>query len=98
LGVTTFIVTNAAGVARLPARSLITDHLNLTGRNPHRSGGGGEPRFPDMSAAYDPVPRWRMKWREADRLAEGSTRLLGPSCETPAEIRMCEDAARMRWA
>jgi purine-nucleoside phosphorylase len=72
---------------------LIADHLNLTGRS---SLVGevleGEERFPDLSAAYDPPLRSlaRKAAREAGvRLREGVyAGLLGPSFETPAEIRM----------
>lgn len=98
LGVRRLIVTNAAGGlgAGMTAGDLmlIEDHLNLTGDNPLL--GANEPRFgprfPDMSEAY---PK---RWRDlADQLAgkRGLTLargvyagLLGPSYETPAEIRM----------
>lgn len=97
VGVRTLIVTNAAGGIREtmtpPALMLITDHLNLTGRSPLVGPvGEGEQRFPDMSAAYD--PDLRALAREVAR-ANGLTLhegvyagLLGPSFETPAEIRM----------
>jgi purine-nucleoside phosphorylase len=97
VGVRTLIVTNAAGGIREtmppPALMLITDHLNLTGRSPLVGPvGEGEQRFPDMSAAYD--PDLRALAREVAR-AHGLTLhegvyagLLGPSFETPAEIRM----------
>lgn len=97
LGVSTLVVTNAAGGIR-PGFGpgtimLIADHLNLTGRNPLvgpvRS---GEERFPDLSAAYDPGLRHRAR-EAAARLGIGVEEgvyagLLGPSYETPAEIRM----------
>ena len=97
LGVSTFIATNAAGGIRPAFRPgtlmLITDHLNLTGRNPLAGPVlEGEPRFPDMSAAYD--PGLRALAIEVARalgidLAQGVyAALLGPSYETPAEIRM----------
>jgi purine-nucleoside phosphorylase len=97
LGIEMLIVTNAAGgirpAMRPPALMLITDHLNLTGRSPLVGPAGpGEPRFPDMSAPYDPDLRARA--REVARAAgltvhEGVyAGLLGPSFETPAEIRM----------
>ena len=73
---------------------LVTDHLNLMGRNP-LAGPNEEalgPRFPDMSEAYD---RGLSELaREAARetgvtLREGVyAGLLGPTYETPAEIRM----------
>ncbi len=97
LGVTTFVVTNAAGGVRPDFRPgtlmLISDHLNLTGRNPLVGPGvAGEPRFPDMSAAYDPALRALALEVARDRgiqLEQGIyAALLGPSYETPAEIRM----------
>jgi purine-nucleoside phosphorylase len=97
LGVSTFIATNAAGGIRPSFRPgtlmLITDHLNLMGRNPLAGPVvEGEPRFPDMSTAYDP----RLRALAVDvaaasgiELAQGVyAALLGPSYETPAEIRM----------
>jgi purine-nucleoside phosphorylase len=92
------IITNAAGGIRADLQpgdlALITDHLNLTGQNP-LAGTNDErlgPRFPDMSAAYDPGLR-RLAHLAASELAfalqEGVySWLLGPSYETPAEIRM----------
>jgi len=97
LGVGTFIATNAAGGIRPTFRPgtlmLITDHLNLTGRNPLVGPVvEGEQRFPDMSAAYDPGLRALALEVAAARgveLAQGVyAALLGPSYETPAEIRM----------
>jgi len=93
LGVEVLIVTNAAGgirpAMRPPALMLISDHLNLTGRSPLVGPAAeGEPRFPDMSAAYD--PGLRSLAREVARAAgvtlhEGVyAGLLGPSFETPA--------------
>src|ERR1041385_2869596 len=62
LGIRTLIVTNAAGGIRRSfghgAMMLLSDHLNLTGRNPlvgHAR--PGEERFPDMSEAYDSALR-----------------------------------------
>lgn len=98
LGARTLIVTNAAGgIGRglTPGTlMLIEDQLNLTGHNclcgPNDPALG--PRFPDMSDAYDPALR-----RHATAVAEGLgirlaqgiyAGLLGPSYETPAEIRM----------
>jgi purine-nucleoside phosphorylase len=72
---------------------LITDQINLTGRSP-LSGPvlDGEERFPDMSAAYDPVLRGlarRAGGAAGLILREGVyAGLVGPSFETPAEIRM----------
>jgi purine-nucleoside phosphorylase len=98
LGAQMLIVTNAAGGVNLDFRPgtlmLIADHINLTGDSPLV--GPNEPRlgarFPDMSGAYDPELRLlahRAAQDLAVPLAEGVyLGLLGPSYETPAEIRM----------
>jgi len=98
LGVETLIVTNAAGGIRAGFRPgdfmLISDHLNLMGVNP-LSGPNDDskgPRFLDMTSAYD--ANLRSKARDAGKrlgieLQEGVyAGLLGPTYETPAEIRM----------
>ncbi len=99
LGVETVIVTNAAGGIRRSFRPgtlmLISDHLNLTGRNPLEGPVlEGETRFPDMSEAYDAELRATARRVAAERgitLDEGTyAALLGPSYETPAEVRMLE--------
>jgi purine-nucleoside phosphorylase len=92
------IITNAAGGIRADLRpgdlALISDHVNLTGRNPLAGPNDDRlgPRFPDMSAAYDPELRalaHRAAAAEGLTLKEGVySWLLGPSYETPAEIRM----------
>jgi purine-nucleoside phosphorylase len=103
LGAKTLIVTNAAGGIRttLQQGSLvaISDHINLTGTN--AALGPNEPRFGiapgtgqrffDMSTAYSPRLR-TLAIEEAARqqflLTEGVyLAVLGPSFETPAEIR-----------
>jgi purine-nucleoside phosphorylase len=103
LGCRTLIVTNAAGGIRasIPQGSLvaISDHINLTGTN--ATLGPNEPRFAcapgsgqrffDMSTAYSPALR-KLAQAEAERqnipLTEGVyLAVLGPSFETPAEIR-----------
>jgi purine-nucleoside phosphorylase len=98
LGVSTLILTNAAGAVNKSYRPgefmAITDHLNLTGRNPLMGPNDPElgPRFPDMSEAYD--HELRRKAVEAFRkvgaiIHEGIyVGLIGPSFETPAEIAM----------
>jgi purine-nucleoside phosphorylase len=98
LGARTLVVTNAAGGINTSFEPgdlmLITDHLNLTGRNPlvGPNDPGLGPRFPDMSEAYS--RRLRAIALETAReqglaLREGVyAGLLGPSYETPAEIRM----------
>lgn len=99
LGVTTLVATNAAGGVRQnlrpPALMLITDHINLTGRNPLEGLAlAGEQRFPDMTAAYDAELRGLAKTAAREQgiaLEEGVyCALLGPSYETPAEIRMLQ--------
>ena len=92
LGITTLIVTNAAGGIRLDLKQgqlvLISDHINFSGRNPV-SGPNDErlgSRFFDMSDAYS--KRLRLLAHAAADLEEGVyLSLSGPSFETPAEIR-----------
>jgi purine-nucleoside phosphorylase len=97
LGCKAVLVTNAAGGLADDMRPadlmLITDHLNLTGTSPLLGPAReGLERFPDMTNAYD---------RELARAARGCAQglaialregtyagMLGPSYETPAEIRM----------
>lgn len=97
LGIPTLLVTNAAGGVNPAlgpgALMLIRDHLNLMGRNPLVGPGeAGEPRFPDMSAAYDPELRARTRATAEGLgipLEEGVyAAVSGPSYETPAEVRM----------
>lgn len=98
LGVTKLLVTNAAGGVNLGYKPgnlmLISDHLNLTGRNPlvgHNDNALGV-RFPDMSEAYS--RRLRQLAHETAASLGFSVQegvyagLLGPNYETPAEIRM----------
>jgi purine-nucleoside phosphorylase len=98
LGCKAVLLTNAAGGVHPSMRPgdlmLIIDHINLTGRNPLHGpniDSMGE-RFPDMSQAYDPglceaarkaAAETGVSLREGVYLAN-----LGPSYETPAEIRM----------
>ena len=74
---------------------LIADHINLTFRNPLIGPVlSGEERFPDMSDPYDPSLRELARQVAVERriaLQEGVyLQLLGPSFETPAEIRMLD--------
>lgn len=94
LGVPDFLLTNAAGgiADDLSAGDLmlLVDHLNLTGSSPligaHEKEFG--PRFPDQSAVYSPRLRAMLQQCGA-RLRPGVyAGLLGPSYETPAEVRM----------
>jgi purine-nucleoside phosphorylase len=98
LGAEIVVLTNAAGgvntVFRPGNLMLITDHLNLTGRNaligPNEDEFGT--RFPDMSAVYSPELQSIARSAAAAAtvtLVEGVyAGILGPSFETPAEIRM----------
>lgn len=98
LGVQTLIVTNAAGAVNKDFNPgdlvLISDHINLSGRNPLIGRNLDEfgPRFPDMSNAYDKDLRTKVKEIAKNagiELREGVyTMLSGPTYETPAEIRM----------
>jgi len=99
LGVEILIVTNAAGGVRrtFPGGTLmlIADHINLMWRNPLiGQPQPGEQRFPIMHESYDGELRAlaRTVAREMGiRLEEGVyVGLLGPSYETPAEVRMLE--------
>ena len=99
LGIGTVILTNAAGGVRRSFGAgtlmLISDHLNLTGRNPLTGPTlDGEERFPDMSDPYDPGLRQIARDVARERgiaLEEGVyAGLPGPSYETPAEVRMLE--------
>lgn len=97
LGVKTLIVTNAAGGIRPGLKQgelvLISDHINFTGRNPV-AGENDErfgPRFFDMTKAYSKKLR-SLAASTAEGLGftlkEGVyICVLGPSFETPAEIR-----------
>lgn len=98
LGVEAFIVSNAAGGINADFKPgdlmTISDHINLTGTNPLMGSHDDRlgPRFPDMSAAYDPEFRGFLSAAAEKRgmqLKEGVyTVLSGPSYETPAEVRM----------
>jgi len=99
LGATTLVVTNAAGGIRLtfrpPTLMLIADHINLMFKNPLVGPvAEGDERFPDMSDPYDPALRGLARdvaRTERIPLEEGVyAGLLGPSFETPAEIRMLQ--------
>lgn len=98
LGIENLILTNAAGGINTRFRTgdlmIITDHLNLMGDNPLKGPNIAEmgPRFPDMTHTYNPNCR--------SVLAENARKLnipfwegvyaglLGPTYETPAEVRM----------
>jgi purine-nucleoside phosphorylase len=97
-GIKTLVITNAAGAVNQAFRPgdlmVITDHLNLTGKNPLVGPEEPElgPRFPDMTEAY---AHELIQGCETAALGIGLNLrkgvyagLLGPSYETPAEIRM----------
>ena len=97
IGVKALITTNAAGAINetfVPGDfCVMTDHINFTGRNPVV---GTDPdgiafRFFSMKDAYDPELRalvLSVAEREGISVREGVyLGLLGPSFETPAEIR-----------
>ena len=97
LGARTLIVSNAAGGVRRTFAPgdlmLIRDHINFMFRNPLV--GPAEPhetRFPDMSAPYDAPLSALARSVAAENgiaLQEGTyCGLLGPTYETPAEVRM----------
>lgn len=97
LGVKGLVLTNAAGGINLAFEKgglvLISDHINLQGANPLAGPNLDEfgPRFPDMSEAYS--RRYRETALAVARelgipMAQGIyAAMLGPSYETPAEIR-----------
>jgi len=98
LGVQNLLVTNAAGginISYAPGDlMLIKDHINFTSRNP-LIGPNIEAlgaRFPDMSEAYSSELRGIAKAVAEEQnipVQEGVyIGLLGPTYETPAEIRM----------
>jgi purine-nucleoside phosphorylase len=97
LGVTTVLLTNAAGGLRpefVPGTlMLVADQVNLTFGNPLTGAvRAGEERFPDMSDPFDPGLRELARAvarRQGRALAEGVyAGVTGPSYETAAEIRM----------
>lgn len=97
-GVKGIILTNAAGCLetswQLGDFMLIDDHINLSGLNPLSGspGNGFGQRFCDMTRCYD--PEWNQQF--LNRAKQTGAQLhrgvyagvLGPSYETPAEIRM----------
>ena len=101
LGAGTVILTNAAGSLSsdlMPGSILLLDdHINLMGRSPLAGPvQEGEERFPDMSAPYDTKLR-RLAGELAGELgiplSNGTyAAVLGPTYETPAEIRFLRTA------
>jgi purine-nucleoside phosphorylase len=100
LGARVLFVSNAAGGVRATLRPrdlmLIDDHINLMWRNPLIGPVvDGDERFPDMSAPYDRELLSILREVALDvgvPVTEGVyAAVLGPSYETPAEVRM------LRW-
>ena len=97
LGMNTLIVTAAVGSMRKESRpgdfTVVTDHINLMGRNPLRAFHEEEfgTMFPDMSSAYDPGLSAKLLAacrKRGARVRKGVyVAVGGPSYETPAEIR-----------
>ena len=97
MGIHALVLTNAAGGINLEYKEgalvVITDHLNLQGQNP-LVGANDERlglRFPDMTQAYF-KPYREIALAAATKLGKPMHQgiyagLLGPSYETPAEIR-----------
>jgi purine-nucleoside phosphorylase len=97
MGIKAIVLTNAAGGINPTygrgALVAIRDHINLQGHNPLVGANDDRfgPRFPDMTDCYNQQFR-KFVLDEADRLGgdiyEGIyAAMLGPSYETPAEIR-----------
>ncbi|MDH5580553.1 MAG: purine-nucleoside phosphorylase [Bdellovibrionales bacterium] len=97
-GVKQFIITNASGGINLDYTPgeivLIQDHLNLLGDNPLKGPNITElgPRFPDMTEAYCSKMKDSFikgaKEHSIDIKCGVYAGLLGPTYETPAEIKM----------
>ncbi len=94
LGIQTVLLTNAAGGLNpkyMPGDIMVVeDHLNLTGVNPlrgeHRPEWGE--RFPDCTHVYDPEFVERLMRLARTRVHRGVYAFsVGPSYETPAEVR-----------
>jgi purine-nucleoside phosphorylase len=98
LGVQTLILTNAAGSLNTEftpgSLMVISDHINLMGANPLIGPNDARfgPRFPDMTATYDPdlqnLVIAEAVTMELDMRRGVYAALSGPSYETPAEIHM----------
>ncbi len=98
LGVDIVILTNAAGGVNLSYKPgdlvILTDQINLSGRNPlvGPNDDSAGPRFPDMSRAFHPeliehleAAGLELKVKTQKGVYAG---VLGPTYETPAEIKM----------
>ncbi len=99
-GATRVLLTNAAGGVNENLTPgdlvIISDHLNLTGRNPLTGPNDDRlgPRFPDMTNVYSPTLRAAL----AETFTEAGITphegvyawFLGPTYETPAEVQMAK--------
>lgn len=98
LGIEILFLTNASGGINKDFHPgdlvIINDHINLSGRNPLVGPNIAElgPRFPDMGNAYDKELREVLfnvaKTHHVDLKTGVYCSVLGPTYETPAEIRM----------
>lgn len=96
LGCRQVLLTNAAGGIRQDLTPgsllLLADHINLTGRNPLVDWTCKSGPFVDLSCAYDAELREKAHQTAQSlgiELSEGVyAAVLGPSYETPAEVRM----------
>jgi inosine/guanosine/xanthosine phosphorylase family protein len=100
LGARLVVLTNAAGGINRDfgpgTLMVIADHLNLTARSPLLGPNADRigPRFPDLTNAWDPELRERLKAAgraEGVDLTEGVyAGLMGPQYETPSEVRLLD--------
>jgi len=98
LGIQYLLLTNAAGGINTGFKPgdlvLLEDHINLMAKNPLIGPNISElgPRFPDMTEAYDPELRqifYKASLEVGKEMKKGIyVALLGPTYETPAEIKM----------
>ncbi len=98
LGIEMLFLSNASGGVNLDYHPgdlvAITDHINLSGRNALLGPNLAElgPRFPDMSQAYNREMNSVMievaRRHKVNMKAGVYCSVLGPTYETPAEIRM----------
>ena len=94
MGIAKFLLTNAAGgigdVMAAGDLMVLSDHLNMTGQTPllgdHEPAFG--PRFPDQSKIYSESLRGALLACAPSLKTGVYAGLLGPSYETPAEVRM----------
>lgn len=98
LGIRMLVLTNASGCVRADWKPgdlmRITDHINMSGINPLVGENDSRlgPRFPDLTHAWDPRLGELLEECAAEiglELRAGIyAGVLGPSYETPAEVRM----------